>query len=136
MSHETFEDVPTESLAVLEPESGTDIDCSDTSVAVAVRPRHHPQLVTDDVETGVIEELPESKLNPAGVARRFRDRFPNGLSWAVTIWMVIMHVGAVAALWYFTWAGLALLIGLHFVTACLGVTLGFHRLLTHGSLIV
>src|SRR5437762_462867 len=31
---------------------------------------------------------------------------------------------------------LALLIGLHFVTACLGVTLGFHRLLTHGSLIV
>jgi stearoyl-CoA desaturase (delta-9 desaturase) len=28
------------------------------------------------------------------------------------------------------------MVAFHFVTACLGVTLGFHRLLTHGSLVV
>jgi stearoyl-CoA desaturase (delta-9 desaturase) len=50
--------------------------------------------------------------------------------------MLGMHVGAVAAFWYFSWSGLAIALGLHFVTACLGVTLGYHRLLTHGSLIV
>ncbi|MSR60173.1 MAG: acyl-CoA desaturase [Planctomycetaceae bacterium] len=50
--------------------------------------------------------------------------------------MALMHVGAVVALWHFSWGGLALIIGLHFVTACFGITLGYHRLLTHGSLVV
>ncbi len=141
MSHEMFEDVPSESLAVLEPESGAGLDgsdTSDTSVAVAVRTRRQPHSTTSVIEeaTDSTAELAELEVQPAGVPRRFRDRFPTGVSWAVTVWMVIMHVGAVAALWYFSWGGLALLIGLHFVTACLGVTLGFHRLLTHGSLVV
>ncbi|MCA8988625.1 MAG: acyl-CoA desaturase [Planctomycetaceae bacterium] len=44
-----------------------------------------------------------------------------------------MHVLGVLAFFYFSWQGLATLLVLHFVTACLGVTLGYHRLLTHGS---
>src|SRR5262245_18341227 len=48
-----------------------------------------------------------------------RDRFPHGVSWPMTAWMAGMHLGAIAALWYFSWAGFALFIGLHFVTACL-----------------
>ena len=136
VSHETYEDVPTESLALLECEGlerepRTGFDTSDSSVAVAVRTRRHPHHATN-----LIEEATESAEEPERVARRFRDRFPTGVSWGVTVWMFIMHIGAVAALWYFTWQGLALLVGLHFVTACLGVTLGFHRLLTHGSLVV
>ena len=100
----------------------------------------------DDVATRLVamqatevQALPVSNrygLQAEGVARRFRDRFPTGVSWGVTAWMFVMHIGAIAAFWFFTWQGLALLVGLHFVTACLGITLGYHRLLTHGSLIV
>jgi len=70
------------------------------------------------------------------IARGLRDRFPNGINWWNVGWMATMHAGAVAALWHFTWQGLVLFFVLHWVSACLGVTLGYHRLLTHGSLIV
>ena len=43
-----------------------------------------------------------------------------------------VHVGAVLALRYFSWSGLALCLILYVVT-CLGITLGYHRLLTHRS---
>jgi fatty-acid desaturase len=67
------------------------------------------------------------------IPTRLRDRFPNGMNWTNFTWMLVMHSGAVASLWYFSWTGLAICAVLHFVTACLGVTLGYHRLLTHGS---
>jgi stearoyl-CoA desaturase (delta-9 desaturase) len=127
VSHEAFEDGSCESVGVLdrEPLTGLEDDNHPVSTAVRTRRRSRERMRTAPrVET------------PPGVARRFRDRFPSGVSWGVTIWMLVMHVGAIAALWYFTWSGLALLAGLHFVTACLGITLGYHRLLTHGSLVV
>jgi fatty-acid desaturase len=67
---------------------------------------------------------------------RFRDRFPNGINWATAIWMAGMHAGAIAALWHFSWQALVVFLVLHFVCACLGITLGYHRLLTHGSFVV
>ncbi len=62
-----------------------------------------------------------------------KQRFPHGVNWGVTGWLAAMHVLAVFAFFNFTWAGLTTFLVLHFVTACLGVTLGYHRLLTHGS---
>lgn len=50
--------------------------------------------------------------------------------------MAGMHVAGIAAFWHFSWPALAVTVFLHWVTACLGVTLGYHRLLTHGSLTV
>jgi fatty-acid desaturase len=67
---------------------------------------------------------------------RFRDQFPNGINWVTTGWMTVMHVGAIAALWHITWQAMAVFFVLHYVTACWGITLGYHRLLTHGSLVV
>ncbi len=78
----------------------------------------------------------EADSQPHGVPLRFRDRFPHGINWPTTLWLAIMHMGAVAALWFFSWQGLVIFFALHFVSACFGVTLGYHRLLTHGSLIV
>src|SRR5258708_500171 len=131
MSHESFEELESKSLAVLEPEPATGFDDSDRNTAVTVRTR------TPLSRRPKVAEAPtEIVYKPDGVALRFRDRFPTGVSWGVTAWMAVMHIGAIAALWFFTWQGVALLVGLHFVTACLGITLGYHRLLTHGSLIV
>jgi stearoyl-CoA desaturase (delta-9 desaturase) len=69
------------------------------------------------------------------IPERLRDRFPRGVNWWVTGWMAVMHVGALAALFQFTWSGLAIFAVTHFVSACLGITLGYHRLLTHGSFV-
>jgi fatty-acid desaturase len=48
-------------------------------------------------------------------------------------WMVIVHILAVASLFWFSWQGLLAWAVLHFATGCLGITLGYHRLLTHRS---
>jgi stearoyl-CoA desaturase (delta-9 desaturase) len=55
------------------------------------------------------------------------------LDWATTIWIMGIHLAALAAPFYFTWSGLAICLFLYWVTGGLGVCLGYHRLLTHGS---
>jgi len=55
------------------------------------------------------------------------------INYASIIWIVLLHVGALAAPFYFTWEALAFTLFMHWVTGCVGVTLGFHRLLTHSS---
>lgn len=93
--------------------------------------------------TSAVVDQPSPELDAVVLAsedlpapKSLASRFPQGVSWPITLWMLAMHVGAVAAFFYFSWSGLAIAIALHFVTACLGVTLGYHRLLTHGSLVV
>ncbi len=88
-----------------------------------------PSLKADDSGIWIAQHLERS----GSVAVKFSDRFPYGVNWATTAFIAAMHLGAFAALFYFTWAGLLTCIALHFVTACLGITLGYHRLLTHGS---
>jgi sn-2 palmitoyl-lipid 9-desaturase len=61
------------------------------------------------------------------------DRWANGLDWPSLLWIVLIHIGALAAPFFFTWKGLFLTIGLGWVTGSLGVCLGYHRLLTHRS---
>jgi fatty-acid desaturase len=53
------------------------------------------------------------------------------IQWGASIWLVALHIGALAAPWTFTWSGLALLFLLHWMTGSLGICLGFHRMLTH-----
>ena len=57
----------------------------------------------------------------------------NNVDWIVLGWMVAMHAGAVAALFYFSWAGLATAFVLHWFTASIGICLGYHRFLSHKS---
>ncbi|PYS51635.1 MAG: acyl-CoA desaturase [Acidobacteria bacterium] len=53
------------------------------------------------------------------------------INWATTIWMVIFHLCAVAALFMFSWQALIVTLVLWWVAGSLGVGMGFHRLLTH-----
>ena len=48
-------------------------------------------------------------------------------------WLGLVHVGALAAPFYFTWQGIVAFVVLSWLTGALGVCLGYHRLLTHGS---
>ncbi len=51
------------------------------------------------------------------------------------IFMVALHTGALFALLpsNFSWAAVGVAVFLHWVTGCLGVTLGWHRLVSHRS---
>lgn len=53
------------------------------------------------------------------------------LNWNTTIFMIIFHVGAIAALFMFSWKALAASMVLWWVSGSLGIGMGFHRLLTH-----
>jgi stearoyl-CoA desaturase (delta-9 desaturase) len=71
---------------------------------------------------------------------RRRENEPNSgpepqatMNWPVVLWLGALHVGAIAAIWTFTWQAIILTVALHWLTGCVGITLGFHRLLTHGS---
>jgi len=112
-----------ESVGVLDSEY-KDVDSGELAVAMADA-GEQPDLATS---------LEQDSTGTGRIA--FRDRFPNGVNWSVWGWMAVMHIGALAALFFFSWQGLVAFFVLHFVSACLGVTLGYHRLLTHGSLIV
>lgn len=84
--------------------------------------------------SAVLAPVSEQARDGGAVQRTIAQRFPRGISWVIAIWMLAMHVGGVWAFWHFSWSALAITVALHFVTCCLGVTLGYHRLLTHGSL--
>ncbi len=56
-----------------------------------------------------------------------------GLNWPTAIALVILHVGAVAALFMFSWRALILSVVLYWMTIGLGISLGYHRLHTHRS---
>src|SRR6201987_757722 len=63
-----------------------------------------------------------------------RDRtFAQPINWVTTLFMAVFHVGAFAALFFFTWKALALAVVLWFVSGSLGIGIGYHRLLTHRS---
>lgn len=51
----------------------------------------------------------------------------------VIVFMAAIHVAALYSLQFFSWQNLAIAAVLWFVTGCLGITLGYHRLLTHRS---
>ncbi|HEY3453402.1 MAG TPA: fatty acid desaturase [Bryobacteraceae bacterium] len=55
------------------------------------------------------------------------------LNWTTTIAMTLFHLGAIAALFVFSWQNLAVAVFLYWVATGLGISLGYHRLHTHRS---
>jgi stearoyl-CoA desaturase (delta-9 desaturase) len=56
-----------------------------------------------------------------------------GLDYPVLVWFGMIHLGALAAPFFFTWKAFGLFLFMSWLTGCVGVCTGFHRLLTHGS---
>jgi len=53
------------------------------------------------------------------------------INWVTSSFMCLFHLGAVAALFFFTWKALLIAIFLWWVSGSLGIGMGYHRLLTH-----
>jgi stearoyl-CoA desaturase (delta-9 desaturase) len=72
------------------------------------------------------DRQPEERSKPADVWQR-------RLDWPVVLWIGLLHVGALAAPFFFTWKAVGIAAVWYYLTGSLGICLGFHRLLTHGS---
>jgi len=53
------------------------------------------------------------------------------INWVTSSFMVAFHIGAVAALFMFSWPAFFTALFLYWVAGSLGIGLGYHRLLTH-----
>ena len=56
-----------------------------------------------------------------------------GLNWPTTVILVLLHIGAIAAFFFFTWKALAVTVVMYWVATGLGISMGYHRLHTHRS---
>ena len=53
------------------------------------------------------------------------------LSWITSIFMVLFHIGAIAALFFFSWKPVLVAAVLYVFAINMGIGMGYHRLLTH-----
>jgi len=53
------------------------------------------------------------------------------ISWITAIFMTLFHIGAVVALFFFSWPNFFAALILLWVAGSLGIGMGYHRLLTH-----
>ncbi|MGE0610385.1 MAG: acyl-CoA desaturase [Pirellulales bacterium] len=100
-----------------------------------------PETITYEniPDSTLIADLPVSRLRADEeedlVERRdaIRQRWAAGLDWANVIWLGVVHLGALSALFFFTWKAVAIMAVLGWLTGGIGICLSFHRGLTHGS---
>jgi stearoyl-CoA desaturase (delta-9 desaturase) len=79
--------------------------------------------------------VPEAVAAHAGVG--WRSIRLSQVDWSTVLWIGLIHVIALAAAPFtFTWSGFVLAVVLGWITGAVGITLGFHRLLTHKSFTV
>jgi len=53
------------------------------------------------------------------------------INWVTASFMIAFHLGAIAALFFFSWKAFFLAVALNWVSGSLGIGMGYHRLLTH-----
>jgi fatty-acid desaturase len=57
--------------------------------------------------------------------------FTQPVVWVTTFFMVVFHLGAIAALFLFTWKAFFVAMFLWWIAGGVGIGMGYHRLLTH-----
>jgi len=81
-------------------------------------------------------ELSEKLLEPSSHSKRYPPRLHK--TWGTIVFMGAIHILSLVAIQPKFWSlpAVTSLLFFYWVTACLGVTLGYHRLLSHRSFIV
>lgn len=69
------------------------------------------------------------KLEASSEVQRASEKL--GVNWANVIFLVVAHVAAVAALFFWSWPAVITAVVLYWVGGSLGIGMGYHRLLTH-----
>lgn len=89
----------------------------------------------DDAQGLAPESSSPSNSSTDNARRKMRpsEWYPRGVCWSVAGWLIVVHLGALAAPFVITWQGVVLAFALHWLTGGIGVCLGYHRLFTHRS---
>jgi hypothetical protein len=84
----------------------------------------------------LVRENPEDvwqgskRTSPTGF-QMGRAQNESGLVWTTAIFMAIFHLGAIAALFFFSWINLIVAVALYVLAVNCGIGMGYHRLLVH-----
>jgi hypothetical protein len=78
------------------------------------------------------EDVPKGSkpASPTGV-QMGRSQTESGVVWITAIFMAIFHLGAIAALFFFSWTNLIVAAVLYILAVNCGIGMGYHRLLVH-----
>ena len=76
-----------------------------------------------------IAELQQDTENGTSLRKDRADH--DGINWVTATAMILFHLGAVAALFFFTWKAFFVACFLWWVSGSLGIGMSYHRLLTH-----
>jgi len=78
-----------------------------------------------------IPAVQEAVLKIKQDLRMGREHQQGRINWITTIFMGLFHVGAIAALFFFSWKNLAVFAVMYFFAINVGIGMAYHRLLTH-----
>jgi len=93
------------------------------------RPGHKPVPATITGEQPAVSQ--QDQIYASFAPDRVR---LSNLDVTVFVWMVAMHIGCIAAPFFFTWQAFGVALLTWWLTGCIGVTLGYHRFLAHKSM--
>ena len=85
-------------------------------------------MTQDLLEAPASTAVPPSRTQEAAAAYNNKK-----IDWVPTLFIIGVHVVALAGFFTFTWPAFFVCLTLHWMTGGLGITLGYHRLLTHRS---
>ena len=89
------------------------------------------RLVRNDREAMEPGRAPVPGPGIRGEVRMGRAQNESGLVWVTTVFMVIFHIGTIAALFFFSWTNLIVAVVLYIFAINFGIGMGYHRLLVH-----
>ncbi|MEZ6063305.1 MAG: fatty acid desaturase [Planctomycetaceae bacterium] len=90
-----------------------------------------PNSIPADVEARRRQAKEDSETLKRAFSRNAL-RFDN-IDWVVTGFLITVHLGCLAAPFFFSWTGLFVCIAFHWLTCSVGICLGYHRYLAHKS---
>ena len=85
-----------------------------------------PVIIAD---VPALESPTASAQTPVPMMGRARQQ--DHLTMTTTLFFAAFHIGAIAALFFFSWSALAVLVVTYFFSINVGIGMGYHRLLTH-----
>ena len=94
---------------------------------------HEAPARLHDAKTDPFRQPQKSRREPSKQKPHSSTEPPRLINWPNVIWLAVVHVGCLAAPFFFSWEAVVLTLVLHWITGGIGICLGFHRHLTHLS---
>jgi hypothetical protein len=96
-----------------------------------VREKERAKTMSETARQTISEETAAAMSAAGDGANRRESAGRDGFNWGTAIAMGLFHVGAIAALFFFTWPAFFVALFLWWVSGSLGIGMSYHRLLTH-----